>query len=250
MKKILVSLFSIVLFLIGSVAKAESFYVQLDISEQKIGTAIKFSLNKASALYGEYDNFLNKYNESNSGGNNYILETYDSKKGLQGKYEFKSSRFVFWDGENTGGVEENDSGIINAIIPYDRNEPTAFIIINNKGVKTDYIALPVAQLEEEFEKIPLCKKENEKVDLNNNKCCSGFIPAPQEDNSYVCVNCGDGKCSKYETYNTCYKDCPMQAPSQEQTGKNIGLFLSIIGALAAVGLIAAAIIIIARSRRN
>ena len=93
------------------------------------------------------------------------------------------------------------------IIPYDANNPISYIKIDNQGVKTSFITVPTADLTQQIANIPLCKKENESVDIINNKCCSGLIPSSQEDDLYICVNCGDKICSQYESYNSCPIDC-------------------------------------------
>lgn len=207
-KKTLILAICIQLFLAPNVFGAENFYARLDIKETKSGAQILFSLNKASALYGDYDQAFKIYGGGNLDKTAYIIETYDSGKKIQEKYEIRSSRFVYWDGEESGGVQETDSGMIAAVIPFDRQNPTAFIKIDNSGVKTGFISLPASQLEEEFKKIPLCKKENEVV-KGEERCCAGLVTVSKDENTYVCINCGDGKCSVNESYASCYQDCPI-----------------------------------------
>lgn len=193
--------------IVPKIFATDNFYVQLDIKEIKIGTKIQFSLDKIIPLYGDYESFFDVYDKDATVGN-YILEIYNARKQEQTKYSLSSSRFTYYDTETGGGIIENNSGLINAIVPYDANNLITFIKIDNHGVKTDFMTVPTTQLTQEIAKIPLCKKENENVDIINNKCCSGLIPAPQDDSSYVCVNCGDEKCSQYENYNSCPFDCP------------------------------------------
>jgi len=199
---------------------ADNFYVQLDINEVASGSKVKFSLKDAAPLYGDYDSFFNVYNKDTSTGN-YILETYNSSKQEIAEYALSSSRITYYDTETGGGETVNDSGVIKVIIPYDANNIASFVKINNQGIKTDFIAIPTAQIAQDISKIPLCKKENETVDISVNNCCSDLIPVAQSDNSYICVNCGDEKCSQYESPNSCPLDCKMaSSASSEATVKN------------------------------
>lgn len=233
---------------IGNVFAVDNFYAKLSIKEQKVSGTVRFSLTKAEALYGDYENsyFIDNPNKDKAIINyDYILEAYDAKKALLAKYDLNSSRYAYWDGAGTGGVIENNEGTISAVIPFDRNNPASFIKVDNQGKTTDFIVLPVSQLEEEFKKIPLCKKDGEKPDLKNNeRCCSGLMPAMQKDYSYICTDCGNGKCSKYENEMTCAEDCTKvtvsPAPqSSKSTVKDIAFYAGIIfSALTIIGLIA------------
>ncbi|MCX6760067.1 MAG: hypothetical protein NTW46_01855 [Candidatus Nealsonbacteria bacterium] len=241
MKKYIILSICLIPFISLNAFAAENFYVGLDINEKKAGQAVSFSLEKAVALYGEYDSSFDVHREDASVKSDYILETYSSSKELIGKYDLLSSRFIYVDSEGGGGMIESDEGTINAVIPYDRTKPTEFVKIDNKGSKTDFISLPVAQLEEDFKKITLCKKEGEETDLENNHCCSSLIPAQQDNGTFVCVNCGDGKCSQFENYNSCYKDCPLEESQKSKISKNLFLLiltviLSLISAVLLVAL--------------
>jgi hypothetical protein len=241
MKKYIILLICLIPFIALNAFAAESFYVGLDISEKKVGTAINFSLEKTTVLYGEYDSAFDIYREDALVKSDYILETYNSSKELTAKYDLASSRFIYIDNiGGGGGMAESDEGTINAVIPYDRSKPTEFVKIDNNSEKTDFISLPVAQLEENFKKITLCKKEGEETDLESNHCCSELIPAQQDNGTFICVNCGDGKCSQLENYYSCYKDCPLENPQGNKASKN--LFLLILTVI--LSLISAALLII------
>jgi len=228
---ILFIIFLIVFFLGTKEIRAESFYVRLEFKETKIDSKIRFEFQEASALYGLYDSFFVPYTEDNPQGD-YVLEAYNSQKEIQGRYWLSSSRYVFWDSaEGGGGVLESDTGQLSAVIPYDRDNPTAFVRIasgENLEDKTSFIPLPVDKLEEEFKKFRLCIEENQKGNYDEDRCCSGLIPATQEDDSFVCVNCGDGKCSQYENNDVCPEDCLKETPvSIPQTERKSGFLLII-----------------------
>lgn len=251
-------LVSVLFFIVGTnqqVSAAESFYVQLDIKEIVVGSKINFSFDKAAPLYGDYESFADVYNQDTSNGE-YILETYDSQKQKLVDYSLRSSRITYYDTETGGGIIEADSGVIIAIIPYDVNNPVSYIKIDNQGTKTSFMVIPTAQLAQQIAAIPLCGKENESLDITGNKCCSGLIASPQEDDSYICVNCGDGKCAQYESYNSCPLDCEnpfvVASDNSSENGKlSFALIASgLLGSLLLILLIILVLVVSNRRRKD
>ncbi len=216
------------------VLASENFYVLLNIKETKSGQDILFSLQYSELGYGDYERFVDVYDKDFPVGD-YILEVYDPNKRLLKKYSLWSSRFVYYDTGAGVEAEERDSAAIGAFIPYDDNNPPAFIRIDNNGVKTGFKELLIIS-SQEGKGLLICVKENEDVDIAVGKqCCSGLTPAFQSDDYYICVSCGDGACSKFENYNSCPSDCSEGAPISALsrfvklfTVKNILIFVLII----------------------
>lgn len=184
-------------------------YIQLDIKEEKIDSGVKFSLNKASVIYGSYENRYKLYDYKEATPSDYTLETYNINKQLISNYEIKSSRLVQIDFQENGGrVIELQNGVIQTIMPYAREMSTVYIRVDNKGVKTNFIYLPVAQLaQSSLKQINFCKQENYGGYYIKDSCCSGLVPVVQQGGSFICVRCGDGICSRYESKYVCPEDC-------------------------------------------
>lgn len=188
--------------------KAENkVYIGLEISETKTSSAVKFSLKSAALVYGDYDTKITPYNEDLLSKRDYILEAYVDKEKASQNYYISSSRIIMIDTADGGGVMELNSGTILAFLPFDMQNITSAIKIDNNGKKTAFIDLPVEEFEKQYTSLNFCKKENESGEYLKNECCSGLIPATQKDGSFVCVVCGDKICSQYESYKSCYEDC-------------------------------------------
>jgi len=200
--------------LTGSIVldSGESCYIELEINENKtkdiynnqseiIFQDIEFSLFNITNLFGSYFSLFNYYNEEIP--SSYILRTYDKNNTILENFSLDSGRFIFYDDfgniTNPGGVIELNKSVISAVIPYDKR--ISKIKIENGNSSTDLNVNPA-----DFKCERTCKIENESL-TENERCCSRFVKAMQDDNSYRCVKCGDGICSPYENEYSCYKDC-------------------------------------------
>jgi hypothetical protein len=199
------------LALISSASAIESCYVELEINETKNNEIIEFSMLNLKNLYGHHQGLVNPY----YGEADYILRTYDEGSRLMDEYAVSSSRFIFYDNpgeEDLGGVIEADSGTIFATIPYSENINS--IKVENEGIETDLNIYPNEIVCERT-----CKIENEVGDYKTEDCCSGFIQSLQEEDAFICINCGDGVCSENEDPYLCAEDCIQEFTCPEEMFK-------------------------------
>lgn len=237
MKLFKISLFICLVIIAGSFAfgaQAESQYLKLQINEVKTaGGAIKFSLKSADIIFGNYS--IQPYKE---GASAYVLEAYDAKNKLIAKYNLNSARFMAADKfGGKGGIVELNSGIISKILPYDEKNVVAGIKIDNKGIKTALIPLDIQETSPAQIQNSICRKENESGEYDINFCCSGLIPANQPDGTFICIHCGDGKCSKNESYLSCPIDCKSPLLKGESLGAKSGYNIWYTLAFIAAGII-------------
>ena len=157
----------------------ESCFIGFEISEEKIGENIQFSLIDQENLFGNYGGLANYHDEEFESSEDYLLRAYDAENNLLGSFTLSSSRFVFYDnfeeqeGEDLGGIIETESGIIFVTIPYTENIDS--IKVENNGVETKLNINPSEIICERT-----CKIEEETGDAETQDCCIGFIQSSQE----------------------------------------------------------------------
>ena len=180
-------------------------YVILEISETKIGDEVEFELLSQENVWGNYGGLVSEYDEEL--GYDYVLAVHTSwiyrLFGNERRYGVSSSRFVYYDdfgnSEEPGGVEEFDSGVIRAVIPY---------VSSIDGVKINGVDLGVDL--ESIEEVKTCKDEGEEGNYSlGESCCLDFVPMSVEGFGFVCSDCGDGDCNggDGETRFSCPEDC-------------------------------------------
>lgn len=195
------------------VSASESCYVRLSINETKINNQIQFYLLSQENLWGNYANAIPSYGSTSD----YFLNVYNPS-GLN-KYSLYSSRFIFYDNfndsENPGGMIEEDNGIIDVIVPY--SNISRVTVINN-GSETDLDVDSSA-----IQCIKTCKDENETGIYETDSCCEGLTEAEKDTDNFVCIKCGDGICSDFESLSSCYSDCSGTCGDKKKDGNELAV---------------------------
>lgn len=173
--------------------------VATNYNRQDCDDDINFSLLGVENLYGIYESSVIPYTPDVPQGK-YTVKTYDNQLRLLNQFSVDCSRVIFDDTLDGGSITETDMGNIEAIIPYDASINR--IKITNSVREVDLGVNPAVFICERT-----CKIENETGTFGTDVCCWGWIPVPSQANSFICVNCGDGYCSSYESPSSCYEDC-------------------------------------------
>lgn len=215
MKIKFVIVFILAIALIASASASQSCYVRLDINETKlVDNSIQFSLLSQENLWGDYGNAVPGFENTSD----YFLNIYDNTN-VTNQYSLYSSRFLFYDNfngsSNPGGVNELDSGVIDAVIAF--NNITKVSVVNN-GTETDLNVNSSA-----IQCIKTCKDENETGVYGSDVCCGGLTQAENDTNTFACVRCGDGTCNIPKTLSSCFSDCSGTCGDGKLDGNEVGI---------------------------
>lgn len=215
----LLALFSIFVFL-SFVSATEACYNQVTVGEMLVYDAtgnvsdIALSYLGGDNLYGNYVGSVNEYHPDFA--ETYLLKVFSSSGTILGEYSFGTSLITFYDnfGNETdpGGMMINDEGQTSVIFPYFSSAVSVGVYFNN----TEKFRQSVS-----FSCNRDCALENEIGSSDGfgqvpyTRCCSGLQKIIIEEHSteyeswydFACVECGDGVCSQYEDYRSCWEDC-------------------------------------------
>ncbi len=180
----------------------EKCFIQLKISEEVKDQSIAFLLLETKNVYGQYDSQVQIYTPNEPSEN--ILKTKDEQGNVLSRYHLPSSRFIvsedFSGADPQGEVIQVQRGTFESTIPYDTR--IRKIVVESEGKEKDLNLDPTL-----LSCSRTCKTVGESIDLKQERCCYGLIPAEQQDNTFVCTNCGDGLCSPLENKYSCAEDC-------------------------------------------
>lgn len=181
---------------------SESCFLLMDFIEETSGEGSQFSLAEIRNVFGD---FTSEPEHSAEIFSNYILKTYDSE-GLEIKgYAIPSVLTIH--SELFPGAPDEDleaepielqSGVISSTIPYDPEIDR--LGMDNLGDVT-FFNVDFENLACERE----CRLPGESFTSSEESCCVGFSEI-DTGNSYFCISCGDGICSRGES-EFCSEDC-------------------------------------------
>jgi len=199
---------------------AEECYNQINVGERLVYDAtgnvsdVALSYLGSENLYGNYAGRVNEYHPDFA--DTYLLKVLDLFGNVLGEYSFGTGLITFYDnfGNETdpGGIMLDDEGQTSVVFPYFSNARRVIVYFNG----TEKINQAVS-----FSCERNCVLEDEIGSSNGfgqvpyTKCCSGLQKIVTEEHStdyenwydFVCVKCGDGVCSQYEDYRSCWEDC-------------------------------------------
>jgi hypothetical protein len=224
---------------ISFVSASEECYNKIIIDERLVYDSfgnvsdVALSYIGRESIYGNYAGMVDEYITGFE--DNYLLKVFSSSGNELGAYSFGTGLIIFYDnfGNETdfGGMEILDEGETSVIFPYfaDASEIKVYfngtekfrqdisdifgdlvcsgcVVQGGFGSKTSKVQSPESILGGDINGDGVIAEEL----LINQQCCEGLtsvFPNSFDLNSFVCTKCGDGICSQYEDYRSCWVDC-------------------------------------------
>ena len=209
--KILLYPILLVVLLMGFVSATESCFIRLNINETLIQngpenvSGIDTIFDSQQNIYGNYNSSVEVYD--NKIPQTYVLRTYNGMNNILNSYSLNTGLIVYYDtfGNETdpGGVGLLNESQTSAIIPYDPRINKITIGFFNSSDEQELAGFDASLISCERS----CKIPGESGVYGIDKCCEGFTPTIQLDNTFACIKPNDGICDNFENQYNSFRDC-------------------------------------------